>query len=1075
MRLILLLLIAVVLLPGQVGAGASRVAQGAQQVRELVPGVSIERELRGSEVHAYRITLASGQYVHVVVQEQINQVMLTVLEPDGKEVLGANTSWAIDYISVIAEIPGTYLLQVRPRQKESGRARYLLRMEERRLATPRDRIRVAAQRAFVEGLEMLKQWDPNLPAAADADQQVVRKFETALSLLQPTGDQRLLAETLSDIAGTLGHFQKFQQAVEYWEQSLRLWQMIGDRQKEDSVFVELSSIYMIWGEYEKALEYASRGLALPEARHYPEALNVLAGIYASLGNYQRALEYYGRALALDRKLGLAGRWGEAARLHNIGRVYRWLGDYQRALEAASQSLVISRALGVRRLEVAALSSIAIEHQFLGELEKALVYYNQALPLLRTEGFTFAEAETLRNMGSLYLSLSKPHEALDHYAQALTLCRKLDYRAGEAATLSAIGGVYLTEGEHEKAFEHYRQAVERSRTIGLPAEEAASRSGIAHVERERGHLSEARTQIEAALGIVGSLRTSVVSPELRAAYQASVQVYFEFYIDLLMRLHERESSQAHDAQALEASERARARGLLDLLAEARIDVTQGVASELKQREKATHASISRIQSQLIQAHSTATPDKPRIAQLEDDLKKVESEREHLEIEIRQKHPHYAELQYPQPLGVKAIQALLDDQTALLEYALGKDRSFLFIMSREGLHSVRLPPAEKINRLVHDLRAVLGRSGERRSRYRDWSTYVGTARRLYQMLIAPAADVLAKKQNLVIVPDGVLYYLPFESLLSDAAKTSGRADYRALPYLLKQWTVSYAPSASVLASLGQRHPKTDAQPVAKTLIAFADPVYEISQTTDPRPKTQNLNTKSKGQRTTNNEPRTNAVKETLRSLFEKSGRWELPPLEYSNREVTAIAKLHRQEDVAVYRGADATEEKVKTNEHLGSARRIHFATHGIMSERQPQYSGLILSLPPPTTNPKSAIRNPQSVEDGLLQVYEIFNLKLNAELVVLSACETGLGKEVKGEGLIGLTRAFMYAGTPSVVVSLWQVADRSTADLMVMFYEQLNQGRDKAEALRRAKLAMIERGGVSAQPFSWAPFILVGESK
>jgi CHAT domain-containing protein len=219
----------------------------------------------------------------------------------------------------------------------------------------------------------------------------------------------------------------------------------------------------------------------------------------------------------------------------------------------------------------------------------------------------------------------------------------------------------------------------------------------------------------------------------------------------------------------------------------------------------------------------------------------------------------------------------------------------------------------------------------------------------------------------------------------------------------------------------------------------------------------------------------VKETLRSLFEKAGRWELPPLTYSNREVTAIAKLHQQADVAVYRRSDASEETVKTNEHLGSARRIHFATHGIMSERQPHYSGLILSLPPPTTNPKSEIRNPKSVEDGLLQVYEIFNLKLNAELVVLSACETGLGKEVKGEGLIGLTRAFMYAGTPSVVVSLWQVADRSTADLMVKFYEQLNQRRDKAEALRRAKLAMIERGGVSAQPFSWAPFILVGESK
>jgi CHAT domain-containing protein len=204
------------------------------------------------------------------------------------------------------------------------------------------------------------------------------------------------------------------------------------------------------------------------------------------------------------------------------------------------------------------------------------------------------------------------------------------------------------------------------------------------------------------------------------------------------------------------------------------------------------------------------------------------------------------------------------------------------------------------------------------------------------------------------------------------------------------------------------------------------------------------------------------ETLRSLFEKNRRWELQRLEYSSREVIGIAKRYKPDEVAVYLGSAAKEENVKNNEYLSTARRIHFATHGIISEKQPQYSGLVLTLDDDPT------------EDGLLQAYEIFNLKLNADLVVLSACRTGLGKEVRGEGLIGLTRAFMYAGAPSVVVSLWEVADRSTAALMVKFYQQLDHAKDKAEALRQAKLALIQSGQF-AHPYYWAPFILVGEPK
>jgi CHAT domain-containing protein len=766
------------------------------------------------------------------------------------------------------------------------------------------------------------------------------------------------------------------------------------------------------------LSYTAQALrliqALGDRNLEAGTLNNMGLTYLGLGDDQKALDCLGPARVLYQQMGSAG--GEALTLLNISTAYTGLGEHQKALDAAKESARLYQSIGARGQENAALARVARSCGFLGEHQKAVETFEQTLAEMRVSGD----------------------------------------RAGEFFTLLLMGEFYSRVGNYQKAQECYDQALQHT-TPGKITDERQTtiHYGLAQVEIARGNLMEARAQIEFALSVAEVFR-SKVNAQLRASYMASKRDLYEFYVELLMRLHERESPQAHDAKALQASERARARGLLDLLAEARIDVTQGIVPELKQREKTTHAGISRIQSQLIQAHSTATSDKTRIAQLEEELKKVESEREQLEIEIRQQHPQYAELQYPQPLGVKAIQALLDDQTALLEYALGKDRSFLFVVTRDGLHSYSLPRATEITRLVRELRAAVSRP-----RRREFGEYVQLARQLYHKLVAPAADVLTKKQRLLIVPDGALYYLPFESLLTHDARPGGRTNYGQFPYLLKRWAVSYAPSASVLASLRghDRQEKNDER--GKAFLAFADPVYELSQATDPRPQTPDQKTKSKQQRTTGHGPQ-NPVIETLRSVFEESGRWQLPRLMESHREVKRIEGLYKPNEVEVYVGTAAKEENVKSNEHLSRARRIHFATHGMISERQPQYSGLVLALDD----------DPQ--EDGLLQVYEVFNLKLTADLVVLSACKTGLGKEVKGEGLIGLTRAFLYAGARSVVVSLSQVVDASTAELMARFYEEMDRIQEKAEALRRAKLGLIE-GGRYAHPYYWSPFILVGEAK
>ncbi len=308
---------------------------------------------------------------------------------------------------------------------------------------------------------------------------------------------------------------------------------------------------------------------------------------------------------------------------------------------------------------------------------------------------------------------------------------------------------------------------------------------------------------------------------------------------------------------------------------------------------------------------------------------------------------------------------------------------------------------------------------------------------KQLIELAKRLLLGKRELVVIPDGDLHRLPFEVLFTSTS--TAQSNLLQLPYLVKSFAVSYSPSASVLAGL-----RNESRPAApKAFVAYADPVYE-----------QNAE---------------GVIASTVRAAS-AGGRLSLNRLPHSRREAEGIAKLFGSSEADLFLGSEASEENVKQKDKLSQYRLVHFSTYGYVNEARPRFSGLVLSLPPAD---KAGER-----EDGLLSAYEIFNLKLNADLVTLSACETGLGKEVKGEGLMSLMRAFMYAGTPSVMVSLWKVDDKSAADLMIRFYRNWRQGvkqgkatikLNKAEALQRAQLDAIKQGN---SPYYWAPFVLMG---
>ena len=911
------------------------------------------------------------------------------------------------------------------------------------------------------------------------EQKSLDSYLQALPLRRAAGDRPGIANTLGNIGMSYLTAGELVRALDYFNQSLALSRELNERPGIANTLNNIGGVYMSWADYRKALEYFGQALemrrALGQHRQEAMALNNIARVYDLLGDFQKSLDYNRHALELRQTLGNPSE--QAASINNIGIVYDSLGEKQKALEYYKQALDLFRASGDRNGEASTLNNIGAFHtNTLGEPQTGLEYHQKALEIRRALGQRIQEASELDNIGFIYNKMKDPRKALDYHRQALEIRRTVGDRLGEGLSLNNMGAAYFSLRELDKSFDYFNQALSLERATESRGGQAITLYGLAQLERDRGNLADAQSRMEESLNIIESMRGKVASQDLRATFLAQKQDYYEFYTDLLMRLHQREPAKGHDIAALQSSERDHARSLLELLAEAKVDIEQGIAPELKQRERVINSRLAWIQKRLIAAYSQEKPDQGKIAPLEEELKNVDAEREKLSMEIRQKHPRYADLQYPPPPELKTIQSLLDAQTLLLEYALGNDNSFLFAVTSNDFVVARLSSGKSIADQVEALRTLLTERPQRS----NFGKQVEHSRKLYQELIEPAGKLLSGKRKLIIVPSGILHYLPFEVLLSSGEeRTLATSSPSRWPYLVRDYSISYVPSAGVLASLRNR---AEAIPVRrKTFLAFADPVYVNDTVMEA-----------------------NLVGSSLRGAFGNERSWKLEPLAETRREVEQIAHLYPKDKVSLLMGEQASEENAKTAGRLNDYRYVHFATHGLLNEARPPYSGLILSLTDsartqtpasqplalrgPTANgvsrnttsneeakdgTSSLNARPQS-EDGLLQVYEVFNLKLNADLVVLSACETGLGKEVKGEGLIGLTNAFFYAGTPSVMVSLWKVQDRSTADLMVNFYRQLERAPGKTEALRQAKLKLIQDNRY-AHPYYWAPFVLVGDPK
>lgn len=1102
--------------PPAIGIFQLRAAAQSQQqsdTRDLKPGQPIEDELAVNKSHAYRATLKAGEYISVVVEQKGIDVAVTLFGTDGKKIADVDIVPANEKesISLVGEASGEYVLEVRRRDGAATAGRYEIRIVEWRPATERDRDRFTAQLAFSEGNEI----GGHGQGTAESLRKGIEKFQQALTLWRALEDRIGEAATLNQIGFFYSTLGDAQQALQYHNQALPLRRAMRDLTGEAITLNNIGTVYLSMGELQKALEYYGQALILKQSigdrKSEANTLYHIATAYSRLGELQKSLDYYGRALPLTRVTG--ERYGESLTLNAIGGAYYQMGDWQKASEYYRQALAIVRALGDRRSEALMLYSIGTVYSQLGELQTALEYYNQSLPLRRTFGDKRGEAFTLSGIGSAYLRLGDSQKALDHYNQALPLMREVRDKYGEAYVLSYIGTAYASSGkfenakdyfdqalrlnqaigdrfgeasslrnlgsaslnlkQFEKAMEYFSPALKICRAIGDRNREAVILSDIARVERNQKRPGEAVAHIEASLAIVESTRQAITSQELRASYMTTKRSLYEFYIDLLMQMHKDHPSAGHQSIALQASERARARSLLDMLTEARADIRHGADPVLLDRERSLQQQLSIKSERLTKLlGGKHTEEQERAARKE--LEILLEEYKEVQTQVRVKSPRYAALTQPQPLSVKEIQQqVLDEETLLLEYSLGEERSYLWAVSATDISAFELPKRadiEPLARRVYELLTARNRQikfetpEKRRNRIaKADAEYPQAAGELSRMLLGPVKALL-KNRRLLIVADGVLQYIPFAALPSpEEIREATRS--KSTPLIASHEVVSL-PSASTLGVL--RKEFAGHQPAPKIAAVLADPVFDKD---DERVKISKSKTGPAKERARPIDGRIDAKiseNELIRSVRDfgfTDDELYFPRLPSTRREAEAIVAVappaYSRKDV------DFAASKANARDAaLGQYKYIHFATHALINSTHPELSGIVLSL----------VDEKGADQDGFLLLHEIYNLKLPAEMVVLSSCKTGLGKEIKGEGLIGLARGFMYAGAARVVVSLWDINDESTAELMSRLYRRLlgHQRLRPAAALRAAQLS-VWRSGRWQAPYYWAGFALQGEYK
>ncbi len=1091
-----------------VAGAATPAAAGASSLPRLVPGAPVERLLAPGEANRFRLELAAGEPWLIRVEQLGIDVVVELQDERGAHLLAVDSPLGREGTESLLFSPATsgpFRVEVRCDEKGAPSGRYEIRLDELPDSSPGDRLRIRAEAAVTAAGRLYATHEKGVEERAEEE------LRAALDAWTTLGDRARQARTWQRLGGLAEDRQNYRRAADAYARALALWRRLPDQvgatEGLAATLDRLGLAHSHQGDNPQALRELQEALALRRRLgrrdREAETRNHLCLVLQRLGRFHAAGECYGEALALAREL--RDTQLEAILLNNLGGIYQNLGEPAKTLEYFQRALDLRRSMGDELGEAIAFNNLGFYYGGLGEVEEGRLQYGRALAIFERVGNRYWQARVLNNLGFAYLELGDPDRARAYLLRALPLRREVGDKSGEAVTLRNLGRAFADQGDARRALGLYREALDSSRAIGDPRgattahkllgelqlsehqpaaargdlelalasaremghreEEAevldllsraaldlgepararelavnarylhlvvrdplgeiAALTALARAERRLGLSAAAAKHLGAALDRLQGLHGRLGDPEQRAVFLATQRGVFDLDVDFLMARHREAPAKGHDEEALAVSERARSRSLLALLERAGASLGPVADPGLRQRlREAQRRAAAKTRRQLRVLGEEHTPEDAQVA--EQELYRALGDLDDVRAEIRRRNPRFGEASEPPGLDAAGIRGLLDAGSVLLEYYLGEERSILWWVTPTSITSYELGPRKAIEELARRLHGELGAvQGRTRGAQEDLDA-------LGRVLLGPVADRL-RGQRLVIVPDGALALVPFAALTLPPGREP----------ILTRHEVVYLPSASVLAAqrgeVGPRQvPRGDAPP--KTVAIFADPIFERD---DPRIEQAPAGPQAAG----------------------SPGPFVLPDLArlpFTRREAQAIAgEVPAGRRLLVLDG-DARRARVVDGE-LRDYRILHFATHGLINDRIPELSGLVLS--------QFDARG--RALDGFVGLRDVSDLDLRADLVVLSGCRTALGKEVCGEGLIGLTRAFMVAGAGRVVASLWQVRDQATAELMKRFYRgMLSEHLPPAAALRSAQLSL--RGERRFRdPFFWAAFTLQGD--
>lgn len=865
----------------------------------------------------------------------------------------------------------------------------------------------------------------------DQYQQAIAHLEPALAGFKEQNRVEDVATTLNTLGAVLQKQGNFLKALDYFQEGLRIREQQKNRPLLADSYSNLGLAHYALGNYEQAMECYRQSLSLRAAGEDATAIRIGQGqtyhnlgmVFERRGNYAKAMEYFEKSLQLKTEAGEERE--TTTTLNEIGRIYEHHGNLNAAAVYYQRSLAVSRQHQRKVTEIEALNHLGQVLELQGRLPEALQNYQTGLKLSQEIGQQALTSQSLRHLGSAHRLLKATDRALSSYQQSLKISEAGAHKDEIAETLTHIAALYYSASNYEEAIKQAERTASLAGEIGAPDFVWQAQTIIGQAHRKLGQNAAAIAAYQTAISTIETLRAETIADTTQR------QGFFENKLAPYLGMIELLSANNDFPAALGYLERARARALVEVLQSGKANLAKALTVSEREQERQLNNELASLNSQFYNEQKRQPPDPKRLSDLARQLESARLTSEDFRTQLYAAHPELKVQRGEAKTLTLGEAALLmpDEKTAFLNYLVTPERVQLFMLTKtkDGEAKLRVYPlAIKREELAAKVELFRGQLAGRKSQYAT------LARELYGHVLKAAKADLPAQAKLLIVPDGPLWELPFQALLDERNR-----------YLWQDHVIAYAPSLTVLREMEKVKRGGNAAKVPPSLFAIGDPALGG---------------------------------ESLARAQSLMGG-EFGQLPEARAQVEALRKFYDASRSKVFTGAAAAEATVKAE--AGKYDILHFATHGILNDRNPLYSQILLAQ---TDQP--ATGNDAAKEDGLLEAWEIMQMDLRADLAVLSACETARGRVSSGEGMIGLTWALFVAGVPTTVVSQWKVRADSTADLMVEFHRQLQltntqkspppaSNWKKAEALRQAALKLLS-GGKFQHPFYWAGFVLVGKT-